>query len=126
MSGFQPGDIVRITIDARVAQPRAGQSENDLTIQYRAELGMYEGTIAIDSEAVKVERTAPPDWPPRPGDLWRDRHGTTWFAFYGIDAREVFMVPADPVSGPLSTPQPDVVLSKVGPLTLVHREEAEQ
>ncbi|TDD31678.1 hypothetical protein E1287_25800 [Actinomadura sp. KC06] len=71
----------------------------------------------------EVTRVAPAEWPPRPGDKWRDRHGSAWFAFYGLEAREVFMIPADPVRGPLSTPTPDEVLSKVGPLTLVHRED---
>lgn len=127
MSDYQPGDIVRIVIEnARVTEIcRHGDGNgDDLRFTYEAKDGdQWPSAVWAQAPGVFVERVAPAEWPPKPGDLWRDRLGSVWFAFFGLDAREVFFIPADPVSGPLTTPSPSLVLEKSGPLTLVHREE---
>ncbi|NUR25552.1 MAG: hypothetical protein HOV83_06835 [Catenulispora sp.] len=118
MNDFYPDEIFDITIKgARVISvAHNGWVRFDVPGGPRHEIAPY-------SDAFTVERVAPAEWPPQPGDLWRDRNGSTWFAFYGLEAREVFMIPRDPVRGPLVTPTPDDVMTNVGPLSLVHREE---
>lgn len=120
MSEFKSGDVVDITIKG----VRINEVDQHGCISIIAK-DCFDGQPAswrLPPQAAVV-RVAPAEWPPKPGDKWRDRHGSAWFAFYGLEAREVFMIPADPVRGPLSTPTPDEVMHKVGPLTLVHREE---
>lgn len=70
-----------------------------------------------------IERVAPAEWPPQPGDLWRrDDPGDVWFAVFDNYGRKLIMLPANPTRG-LTAYEPDEVLTR-GPLTLVHREEA--
>lgn len=48
--------------------------------------GKLNNTICVDlGSDVTVERVAPPEWPPRPGELWEDAAGRLWFAFDGAD-----------------------------------------
>jgi hypothetical protein len=70
------------------------------------------------STSVTVERIAPAEWPPRVGDLWRDRADNLWFG-----------TPNSPYTDDTwligSTGQGDHASSLLklnGPLTLVHRE----
>lgn len=123
MAEFKVGEIVDITITGAQVIGIDGGGIGDLEVSYSTDLGIYEAVLAIDTPAVNVARVTPAGWPPRPGDLWKDGHGSFWFAFWGADACEVFMVPSDPARGELNTPMPDRVRSLVGPLTLVHREE---
>lgn len=73
-----------------------------------------------------VEPATPAAWPPRLGDLWRDRDQELWF---GIDVRDV-----DNPSTPLvelvhvgggSGRHPAEVNREFGPLTFVRREQTE-
>lgn len=83
MSGtFHPGELVDITIRrARVVRV----SGSLLTAAYetpvdQAELPLtVQVGVSMDADAVTVERVAPAEWPPRPGDLWRDSGGRRWF-----------------------------------------------
>jgi hypothetical protein len=116
VNDYRPGERVRVTIEA----PSKG------TVMDVLHLALASGTeveIPLEDD-VAIERINPAEWPPQPGDLWRDRHGSTWFAFWGLDAGRVFMVPNNPVRGELNTPTPNAVMESVGPLALVHREEA--
>ncbi|MGI5418689.1 hypothetical protein [Actinomadura luteofluorescens] len=71
-----------------------------------------------------VSRVAPAEWPPRAGDLWRDRHGVVWFAADVHDIEEtdvpeiVLVYPHEDFRQ-----APDVCNQQAGPLTLVHRED---
>lgn len=73
---YQPGEHVRVTIDARVdvASP-AG------TLLF---LTLLDGAVALQVDAtasgVSVARVAPADGVPQPGELWADQLGTEWFA----------------------------------------------
>lgn len=119
MPDFKPGELVDVTIKG----VRIHEANTDGAVMIIAEdRNGVAARYAMPPQA-GVERVAPAEWPPRPGDKWRDRHGSAWFAFYGLEAREVFMIPADPVRGPLATPTPATVLGKLSPLTLVHRED---
>jgi len=84
---FKPGDIVDITIEG--ARVRAIRGEDT------------------------VERVAPAEWPPRPGDVWLDAGGRAWTALRGR------MFPVTSTRGESA----DAALAIYGPLTLVHRED---
>jgi hypothetical protein len=120
VSEFRPGEIVDITIKGA----RVQRCEDDsLEYEYRTELGSFEAVVAVDSPGVTVERVAPAEWPPQPGDLWRDKIGETWFAFR--DKGVSLMVPSYPVNASRGGRNPDTVLEKLCPLTLVYREGGE-
>lgn len=113
MSAYQPGEIVDITIrGARVGHLAANGFLNVFV----------DGVpLTVDLvDAVTVERRAPAEWPPRPGDLWRDRNGDLWFAFRD---HEIFLIPSYPTTASVDGRPPDDVMQKVGPLTLVHRDD---
>jgi hypothetical protein len=114
VSDFRVNEVVNIAIEgARV----------DEVVKNGIHVVMPNGATASielsNYEGLTVERAAPPGWPPLLGDLWRDKHGSVWFAL----GRPVLMIPGDPV-GDLGGYEPDKVLAKVGPLTLAHREGA--
>jgi hypothetical protein len=70
---YRKGDRVRIVIDdARVDKEDARWLNCLLVEGYRVK-------VPLDAEGVTVERLFPAEWPPRAGDLWRDRHGEVWF-----------------------------------------------
>lgn len=72
MTDYKPGEVVDITIrGVRIARPRMATS-----VTITDEHGV---TYQMPPHAV-VERVAPAAWPPRPGDLWRDRRSYLWFA----------------------------------------------
>jgi hypothetical protein len=103
---YRPGELVDITI--RGARVRELDSLNYLSATYD------QGTLSIRPGAndVTVTRVAPPEWPPRPGDVWVDRDDDVWI---GVDAERL---------GYLGTAIPedaDLVLRNNGPLRLVHR-----
>ena len=116
MSTFQPGETVDITIKgARVHRETAGPG----FCVFVMDGGCH--TIFIDSANVTVERVAPAEWPPRPGDLWQEVDGALWFA-QSLGGSQMAFIPAR-VRGALDSSLPAYVLETFGPLTLVHRED---
>lgn len=112
MSEFTPGDIVDITIKgARVHAWRPEVSE--LTVESKADANSDLTTYDYASAQVEVERVAPAEWPPRPGDVWLDAEGRAWTALRGR------MFPVTSTHGESA----DAALATYGPLTLVHRED---
>jgi hypothetical protein len=119
MTTYKPGDIINIVIKG-------------VRVRHQADDGVV--TIWDDENRcfsmppqAAIERVAPPEWPPRLGDLWRDRDGDLWFAStgYGPDDEEYVdlrCVKAKPLQawGPGSV---WTVLGEYGPLTLVRREQ---
>lgn len=132
---FEPGEVVDITIEGARVKRHGGSGFLVLIVDGR------ELVLMVDLECVTVERVAPPEWPPQPGDLWHedrpeDRGGPeTWFAqrylpdfddkqdAEGINAEgwRVVMVPLN--GGPYgeSEKRPEQLLGEQ--LTLVHRED---
>jgi hypothetical protein len=123
VSDFKPGEIVDITIKgARVVgvhhsltidipNPHDGVTGGDARVV----------DLPIGWDAVTVERVPPAEWPPQPGDLWKEEvDGALWFA-QGFGASQMAMLPAH-VRGNTDCALPDYVLETFGPLTLVHRE----
>ncbi|MFB6392568.1 hypothetical protein [Polymorphospora lycopeni] len=85
--------------------------------------GCFASQVELGVKPVTVAHAAPPEWPPVPGDLWRDRVGSLWFAYTKRSEQraEVVMQPADPVVG-YKPKTPGLVMSSVGPLTLEYRQ----
>lgn len=63
----------------------------------------------------QADQATHPDWPPKTGDLWRDRDGDLWFAVRtakGIVFRGGFDIPLEPSR----------LMADWSPLVLVRRE----
>lgn len=134
------GDIVDVTLKGvrvtHVEPARDGFSATVYVAIPRPDGGDY-NTIALCAlspalTVTTVERAAPADWPPRPGDLWRDGDLDLWFAttahVYQHGPEGDF--PAVPVvelvhAGGGPSRKPDEVNRECGPLELVHREQAD-
>lgn len=74
---------------------------------------------------VTVERVAPVEWPPQPGDLWRDRGGELWFSYVvHLDGRSYVDMRCEDTSKdtPPFEDGPTSVNERFGPMTLVRRE----
>lgn len=118
---FKPGELVDLTIrGARVKSTNGGGSGESLILAYaEVERGVF-ATVELrhpDADSVTIERVAPAEWPPRPGDLWRDCHDVLWFTTTESDVANPFMRTTD-----YSGNHARNLLEHVGPLTLVHRE----
>ncbi|MFI6813737.1 hypothetical protein ACIBG7_15055 [Nonomuraea sp. NPDC050328] len=139
MSYFVPGEIVDITIKgARVVEVcRHGDGNgDDLRFRYESKTGeSWPSAIWADAPGVTVERVAPEEWPPQPGDLWRDGRGNLWFAARHIpdydnhedsrgingDGFRTVLVPSH--LGEAGAPErPENVVQPFGPFALVRRE----
>jgi hypothetical protein len=114
MTEYQDGEYVRIVIDtARVQKEDAGWLE--------CLLGAYRCVVPLDGPGVTVERVAPAEWPPQPGDLWHDRTQTSWFAADVADIGETDLPDIVLVSEDNHRLVPDEVNQRYGPMTLEHR-----
>ena len=117
MSEFKRGDIVDITIKGvRVAAEHMG------VVSIVADHPDGKPAHYNMPPQAKVERVAPAEWPPRPGDLWRDQLGAVWFA------ADLVNDGGDPAIYMLASHEdhqvvPDYCNEKYGPLTLVYRED---
>lgn len=123
---YQPGEIVDITIkgarviDAAETAHRAGSAVHEvLVFRYADDSDETMGRVVYTAaKGVSVERVAPAEWPPQPGDLWRDRDGTLWFA-----VEEKGHHPAGLMCDSSQVWNPAEVGANWSPLTLVHRED---
>ena len=111
MSEFRKGEHVRATIEGPVTQDALGSIYVDV-----GDVGAVE--IPKVAPRVTIERVAPADWPPRPGDLWRDRDGEIWFVVTHMDHSGPHLRASDDSIAPA-----DYIARHFGPLTLVHRED---
>lgn len=114
---FQPGEIVDISIK--------GVRISD-TSHIRVAIQDESGEVWVLPPQAAITRIAPAEWPPRPGDLWRDKHGELWFihksAFAG-QGDDVLM--GRTANGLRWAEDADVLLADNSPMTLVRREEDE-
>lgn len=123
---FRPGELVQVEVARGVVLPPASDKSSDLLVDVGGGLVM---AVPVDAEHVRVTRLAPVEWPPRPGDLWRDDDEGVWFAHLyqqtGPYARtELRLIPTfDSGGGRYSFP--DRLLAERGPLRLVHREQVD-
>lgn len=109
MSGqeYQPGEILNVEL--------RGVRVNHMTSQDRVVIRLGDDLILIDPALPEttITRVAPPEWPPRQGDVWVDRDGLACLA---LDADRLQYVNRE---HPFSA---GYVLETFSPLTLVHRE----
>lgn len=110
---FQVGEIVDITLTG-VRITRTNRA--DELVEYQYPDGGSGMVTVTGNPGLNVARVAPAEWPPRPGDVWHDAKGRPWMAV----ARK-WMYPA---SGAREEAH-EQVLAGYGPMTLVHREEAQ-
>lgn len=136
MSAFTPGEHVDITIrGARVSERHVQDKYLYLVEPGDGGRDFYLRLPLPDG--VTVERVAPAEWPPRPGDVWRG-NGSLFFAVAympnyddhadadGIDVegmRVVLSRDFQDYSEHLGTShcRPETILRNFGPLTLEYR-----
>lgn len=124
---FVVGEYVDITIRnaqiTRVTPMNHGAPV--LHVQYRGATLADELVLRASSEAVAVERVAPAEWPPQPGDLWRDRDGSLWFAFQVEHMNGAYIDLRCEEHSKATSPfddGPTSVSGRFGPMVLVRRE----
>lgn len=115
MSDVKVGDFVNVTIKGvrQVSHPSARL----------VRIADEHGDVFDMPPQAAIELVAPATWPPRPGDLWRDKDARLWFAVESLRSE----VSDEPVlltcNGKNRRPAVDI-LDLYSPLTRVHREEA--
>lgn len=133
MSDFKPGEVIRVTLEGTVKR----MGGPGLVVLHAG--GMVE-PVPYTGDGITVERVASAEWPPRAGDLWRDRRGHLHFAAWyapdyddaedsrGIDGEghRIVLLPQGVAEG--CEPgdriyRPEQVIQDDGPLSLVHRED---
>lgn len=118
MSEFKPGEIVDITIKGARVDGWVPET-SELTVESTADANSELTAFDLTSDQITVERVAPAEWPPRPGDLWRDREGDVWFAVEDEDGTITMVCQ---VTACVSRP-PDEFMRTLDPLTFVYRED---
>lgn len=113
---FKPGDLIDVTIKGAHVQ-----SAGSYWVTFWVDESSNLHSVHTDAPGVTVEHVAPAEWPPQPGDLWRDNGDELWFVVQ-LAPDDIAMLPSYPVSSSKRGVKPDRVRSTVGPLTLVHRE----
>ncbi|MGW6498567.1 hypothetical protein [Nonomuraea angiospora] len=116
----QTGDIVDITIKGARVKREGSPGFTIFDIDgHGHNLTLMTALSAVSVEV--VEPAAPAEWPPRLGDLWRDRDQELWFAV-SVGANIEFV---SGLAGELGTTPPAELNRACGPLTLVRREHTE-
>ncbi|MEU8035675.1 hypothetical protein [Streptosporangium sp. NPDC049078] len=77
---YKINERVRVLIEGAIVYERDGNDAlAELTIALETSTGdLYDVTVPLDQ--VTIERLVPADGKPKPGEIWRDRHGTDRFA----------------------------------------------
>lgn len=127
MSTFQPNEVTDITLTgARIQRVTTEGVDGDVTrvaqIAVYNDQGMpYYVTVPLGWASVTVERRTPAEWPPRAGDLWRNRAEP----FFAVDVADTDEGPSEVLLVTTVGEQigPDAAWGLYGPLTLVHRED---
>jgi hypothetical protein len=108
---LQPGEIVDITIKGvRMVD------DTHVHVTIADEHGHH---YPMPPQAA-IERVVPAAWPPRPGDLWRDRNGGLFFVMANLNGSPLMNGMDGGRHGH------EYVLANYGPLSLVHREEQDE
>ncbi|WP_433233930.1 hypothetical protein [Actinomadura nitritigenes] len=80
---IETGALVNVTITG----VRMGErSHIRMTVQTQ------DGEVWVLPPHAEVERIAPRDWPPEPGDIWEAEHGARYFAYRGEGSEMRFMI----------------------------------
>lgn len=115
MELYQPGEIISVSLESlRVIEA----DERQITVEVGADTRLSIPRYAL----MKIERIAPADGSPQPGDVWLDRNGFCWHAVqvgWG-ETSEIRLISA---TGGGDTCEVSQVLNRYGPLTLAYRHE---
>ncbi len=118
---LQPGDVVDITIrNARIVdvtgdKVRYQTPARDAPVVHIVHLGP-------DWPLVTATRVAPAEWPPRAGDVWRDRSGGTWHALQHLPKHGGVRLFATTGSAQAVPWEPARILADHGPMEIAFRE----
>ncbi|MER7206379.1 hypothetical protein ABT340_04870 [Streptosporangium sp. NPDC000239] len=77
---YKLGERVRVIVEGLITHiaPTCDAFPEELTVDLEHSAGPYGVTVPLDT--ARIERLVPADGVPQPGEIWRDRHGRTWFA----------------------------------------------
>lgn len=124
-----PGAHVRVTIDGHISDIYTNDSTIvGIGVTYKAGKNDAPYGCSVNfGSAATVEVLAPVEWPPRAGDLWRDRHRDLWVFYFDRTAGVVYGRTADGVRWARGDDlnNGDHV-GDLGPWTLVHREQDDE
>lgn len=124
MSAFTPGELLDVTIPGvRVIREETDEhGYRDLVVEYADDARAYEILLpAPGASRVTVERIAPAEWPPQPGDVWAPERWRDQLWMAVTDSRgETVLVSADNSS---ARRRPDEVVADRGRLALLFRPE---
>lgn len=129
MTELKKGDRVRVIVEGTVQVAYADRRADygTVTITYPTEHEQAARlTVYENAEAVRIEHIAPAAWPPRPGDLWRDRDGELWFFHaHANDKKQIIGRTADGLRWYSADKSSDFggLIDTNSPWTLVRRED---
>ncbi|MFF4412154.1 hypothetical protein ACFYY8_06445 [Streptosporangium sp. NPDC001559] len=92
---YRIGEHVRVIVAGRITHiaPATSAFPEMLKVEVEHSAGMYDVTVPLDT--AQIERLVPADGVPQPGELWRDRHGRTWFAHENIPNADIALRSTD-------------------------------
>jgi hypothetical protein len=119
---FRKGDLVDFTV--RGARIDGVADDLNLLVMNLTPDDPQGSVQALDlplAKNIEVAHSARAEWPPLPGDLWRDSDGDVWLACMVGDG-EVFALTMICAAGAADR-SPEQLSARFGPLALVHRED---
>jgi len=119
------GCAVTIQVTGRVKQYVEVDYGDELALEVDAPSGPEVVRISGKATLLQVQVTAPAQWPPQPGDIWRDRFGVEYFV-YTDAARMGEQVLARTADGQFVDVESlaDWMLASKAPVALVYRPES--
>lgn len=127
--GYRPGEYVDVTIHGARVRGQADTSPSPNTLTALIELPGTSGLavelpIGTAIDTISIQRVPPAQWPPQPGDLWRDARGHLWCCLTdGHGAVRLCPILPQPQDNPAAAP--DQLLAEAGPLSLDYRPAAQ-
>lgn len=130
---FQLGEVVEVHIDlARVAH-LYGEPGTDLSsIGLRMENPNAESSVTlvvpVGWPGVTINRTAPAEWPPAPGDVWQDSGGDWWFLQQFVDrdsGETLHQLVCENAKKRVGVDDHDYTAQSYGPMQLVLRKQVD-
>jgi hypothetical protein len=116
---FTEGELVNVSIKGARVVDGIDAGELVLRLGAHAAGNAREVVVPLPYAGVTIERAAPAEWPPQPGDLWEDRNHNLWFTSAGSITGTIAMCADRNLRGSWSDPAE--LLDAVGPMRLAYR-----